>query len=296
MQIYALDFAANLIFADNANKHQDYQCVECQQTIRLRRGIHRKAHYYHLQPNRACRQYGKGMPHLMLQHFLKNILPEGEVELECQFRSIGRIADVAWHAKHLIYEIQCSPISAEEVKARNASYASIGYQVIWIFHDERYNQHRLSAAEDILSDQPHYFSDMNKEGEGQIYDQFAIIANGRRVQRLPILPIDLSTPKILSRDKNDLRKRLPSALYRRAKIWPLVFSGDTIDSCLNLTRESDNDANNQAELALQLRYLLLQDSQGGLFASLTNTKNVFRHWIARPYQSMIKLILEKACR
>jgi competence protein CoiA len=72
MQICAIDSSASLILAENAHKHHDYHCIECNQIVRLRRGIHRKAHFYHITPNRICKQHGKGMPHLMLQQFLKN--------------------------------------------------------------------------------------------------------------------------------------------------------------------------------------------------------------------------------
>ncbi|HEV8051426.1 MAG TPA: competence protein CoiA family protein [Parachlamydiaceae bacterium] len=296
MQICAHDLASTLIFADNANKHQDYQCVECRQTVRLRRGIHRKAHFYHIQPNRICKQHAKGMPHLMLQQFLQNILPEGEAELECAFASIKRIADVVWHPQKIVYEIQCSPISAEEIKARNQNYTSVGYQVVWIFHDERYNQHRLSAAENSIIDQPHYYSDMNEMGEGKIYDQFSIIANGKRVQRLPILPIDLSTPKLLNEGRLKWQKKLPCILQRRAKNWPLVFSGDTIDSTLNPDESLINHSDNQRELALILKDLFAKNNKLSFIYLLKQPKIFFREWIARPYSAVIKLILERACR
>lgn len=287
MQIYALDSTAALVFAKNANKHQDYQCIECKEKVRLRRGIHRQAHYYHLQPNRVCRQHAKGMPHLMLQHFLKNILPEEEAEMECQFPSIGRIADVAWHPKRLIYEIQCSPISAQEVKERNNSYASIGYQVVWIFHDTRYNQYRLSSAEIFLMNQPHYFSDMNEVGEGKIYDQVSLIAKGRRASRLPVLSIDPSTPKILNKQELKLCQSFPVILKRRAKDWPFVFSGDTIDSCLK---------ENEHELALRIEELALSENSSALSHCLKHLKSCFQNWIVQPYQAVIKLLLERACR
>lgn len=296
MQIYALDSSSVLIFADDANKHQDYQCVECYQTIRLRRGLHRKAHFYHVVPNRTCKQHAKGMPHLMLQQYLKNIMPQGEVELECQFETIGRIADVAWHPKRLVYEIQCSPISAEEVMKRNENYASMGYQVVWIFHDERYNQHRLSAAEDFLRDQPHYFSDMNAEGEGKIYDQFSMIINGRRVRRLPILPIDPSLPKFL-KFPNVLKgmvNKLPFILHRRANMWPVFFSGDTIDSCINFEGQSSNHTDNQKELVLQLQELSSQQGRLPIVHLWKNRKQLFQEYVLRPYLSLIKLILERA--
>lgn len=295
MQICALNSSATLVFADEANKHQNYQCIECHKTVRLRRGIHRKAHYYHLEPNRSCKQHAKGMPHIMLQYFLKNALPKGEGQLECQFGSIGRIADVAWHSKNIVYEIQCSPITAEEVRARNKSYASVGYQVVWILHDKRYNKQRLSAAEDFLFKQPHYFSDMNAEGEGKIYDQFSVIANGRRIRRFPTLTINPALPKNLRKNKRALSKQLPPILHQRAKTWPLIFSGDTIDSTLNSDEQTGNYADNQREMILYLRSLA-QNKDRFFFNLIESRKLLFQKYVTQPYKAFLNLILEKACK
>lgn len=287
MQICALDPTDSLVFATNANKHQDYQCLECKEKVRLRRGLHRQAHFYHLQPNRLCRQHSKGMPHLMLQHFLQNILPEEEAEIECPFPAIGRIADVAWHPQKLIYEIQCSPISAEEVRARNQSYASIGYQVVWIFHNDRYNQYRLTSAESVLADHPHYFTDMNALGEGSIFDQPSSIINGKRVSRLPSLSIDPSTPKFLM--KHDLKqcRKLPSVLKRRAKEWPLIFSGDAVDVCLT---------DQEHAFSLKAKEQALSENDLPVLFLLKFFYHLVQNWIFRPYQAILKLILERACR
>lgn len=287
MQIGALDLTGSLVFAEKANRHQDYQCIECKEKVRLRRGMHRQAHYYHLQPNRVCKQHTKGMPHLMLQHFLKNILPDEEAEIECQFPSIGRIADVAWHPKRLIYEIQCSPISAQEVKERNRSYASIGYQVVWIFHDSRYNQHRLSTAEMFLMNQPHYFTDMDECGEGKIYDQLAIIAKGKRVNRSPTLSIDPTSPKRLNKQELKQCRKLPDVLKKRAHAWPFIFLGDTIDCSLS---------DQEHQLSLWLKEMSQTEKARALSFFLKHPIHFFKRWIAQPYQTVLKLILERACR
>lgn len=287
MQICALDSADSLIFAKNANKHQDYQCLECKEKVRLRRGLHRQAHFYHLQPNRLCRQHAKGMPHLMVQHFLKNILPDEEAEIECQFPTIRRIADVAWHSKRLIFEVQCSPISSEEVKWRNKSYASIGYQVVWIFHDVRYNQYRLTAAEHSLVDQPHYFTNMNAIGEGKIYDQASTIANGKRVNRLPPLSIDLSTPKSLKGQEINQIQKLPLFLKQRVKKWPMIFSGDTLDMCLT---------SDESDFFLQVQELTKKEKQLPFNLLVKFLQNLALTWIVKPYQAVFKLFLERACK
>ena len=54
MQLCALDGKGDLVRATGAERHVDYCCLECGQVVRLRKGAHRQAHYYHTQPNRAC--------------------------------------------------------------------------------------------------------------------------------------------------------------------------------------------------------------------------------------------------
>ncbi len=105
MQLCALDSKNALIFADKAQKQTDYICSKCDQKVRLRSGMHRHAHFFHITPNRSCRLNGKGMEHIMVQRHLIELLPEGEAELECRFSEIGRIGDVAWHSAKLIFEI-----------------------------------------------------------------------------------------------------------------------------------------------------------------------------------------------
>src|SRR5262249_33589089 len=127
-------------------------------------------HFYHTDSKRTCRLKGKTEKHLQTQKWLQNSLPHGESSLEYPFPSIGRIADVAWHPKKIVFEVQCSPITPHEVEARNRDYASIGYQVIWILHDVRYKQRWESAAEVFLRDHPHYYTNIDENGEGCVYD------------------------------------------------------------------------------------------------------------------------------
>jgi len=294
MQLCALNSEQTLVFANKATKHTNYKCRECGQNVRVRGGIHRQPHYYHLQPNRACKQHSKGMAHLMLQQFLKKQLPEGEVELEHRFPEIGRIADVAWIPKRLIYEIQCSPITSEEIEKRNASYAAIGYQVVWIFHDSRYNQVRLTAAENTLLNHPHYFSNMNAMGEGKIYDQFAIFRKGKRAHRLPKTAVDLSSPYLLSIEDSLLREKLPNPLFEKIKLCPLVFCGDSIDRCLKLDEAAWKEFENQVLWKQEIEALFQRTSR--FFRAMDFLKWGCYRWIVLPYLSLLRLFLERACR
>lgn len=225
MQLFALDANQQLIAANHALKQQDYFCLECGDPVRLRGGIHRRDHFYHLQQKLPCRQNGKGMEHLQLQCHIQRSLPNGDCLLEHRFPSINRIADVAWESKRLIFEIQCSPITAIEVAERNRDYESVGWKVVWILHEKSFNQRRLTGAELELKNNPHYYTNFNERGEGGIYDQLYLVKRGQRSQRHPPLPIDVTHPKA-------------PPLGQRSQ-WHHYFAGDLTDRGLEFLAKEE---------------------------------------------------------
>lgn len=279
MQLYALDTAGQLTNARQALKHQDYQCLECEQIVHLRGGPYRQPHFYHLEPTPFCRQHQKGPIHLQLQAYFVQYLPAGDCVLEQRFPSINRIADVAWLSQKIIFEIQYSAISAQEVMQRNQDYQKIGWQVVWILHDHRYNQRRLSAAEMALRSSPHFFSNMNRMGQGIIYDQFDVCAQGVRQERMAPLPIDISKPYPLLVDKSYPLQ----LLAQRAKQWKLFFMGDLMHLFLEtpltayLQQAQEKEKGEEEEISFPFWQ---QIGQG----------------IKMPYQVMLRFLLERACR
>lgn len=286
MQIHALDSTGTLIHAHQALRQTDYYCLECQELVRLRSGPQRRSHFYHLEPTRFCRQHQKGPVHLQLQsHFLRE-LPAADCQLELPFPDIRRIADVAWLSQKIIFEIQCSPISAQEVLARNRDYQQEGWSVIWILHDQRYNKRRLSAAEIALCSSPHFFSNMNSQGEGIIYDQFAIYEKGFRQERLPPLPICLrKPPQAYSFETSSYPLRL---LKQRSIHWKYFLSGDLTSLFL------------QTPTSPYLQQAVEKENR--FYSShipLTWNTLPLHFWqkvIVKPYQITFRFLLEKMCR
>jgi len=227
MQLYALNRNQQIISADSADKHTDYICLECKEIVRLRSGIHRHKHFYHTAPSRnKCKLSGKGAVHISIQYHLREILPQGECLLEKSFPSISRIADVVWTTENIVFEIQCSPISAEEVRARNKDYRSEGYNVVWLLHEKNFNKKRFNAAEIFLrNSSTYYFTNINEHGAGTIYDQFDILYKGRRMHAFPRYIIDITKPeKAIPKPSKDL----PIILKNRITRWPLHFHGDLL--------------------------------------------------------------------
>lgn len=218
MQVYAFDETTPLLAAQ-AYKGKNYYCPQCQGVVRLRKGDQRQPHFFHLKLTSSCRLAQKGLPHLQLQFFIKNLFTFAEMEV--QFPSIGRIADVADMESKIIFEIQYSPMSLEEARGRCADYESLGFRIVWILHDDTFNQKTLSPAEKFLRTRTCYFSNMDGSGKGILYDQHEEIrGRWRRVKSSP-LPIDLNALQPV--EKIALKHRIG---------WTLYCPGDLIDLSL----------------------------------------------------------------
>ena len=126
-----------------------------------------------------------------------------------------------------IFEIQYSPISLEEAMQRCEDYESLGYHIIWILHADTFEQEKVGAAERFLRTKTCYYSDMDADGNGHIYDRFDLIHGKTRVDFSDMVQIV------------DLRKcfsvpqfNWPKELVDRGKTWPLYHEGDYLDSAL----------------------------------------------------------------
>jgi competence protein CoiA len=151
--------------------------------------------------------------------------------LEHRFPNIGRIADVFYPSRQIIFEVQVSPISIEEIRARNKDYASLGYDVIWILHDRQFNRVRATSAETFLATSPHYFTNINRFGKGFFYDQYSLIRFKRRLRRTPRFPVRFKRIYSLK------DKQLPSQLPKERKKWSLSVEGDLFNRSFHWEQE-----------------------------------------------------------
>lgn len=216
MQVHAFD-KKELISATDALRGKNYTCPECLSAVRLRGGLHKSRHFFHLRRNRLCRQSQKGIIHLKLQKRIQSFFEDAKMEMA--FPSIGRIADVASPSSKIVYEIQYSPMSAEEAKSRIEDYAKLGYTIIWILHDHTYNKFRKSPLELFLRPFPHYYANVNEKGQGHIYDQ--------PDRKLPPSIVNLEERCPLPHFK------WPQTLENRARTWPFYHKGDQLDRALS---------------------------------------------------------------
>jgi competence protein CoiA len=275
MQLYAHDEDGQVISASQAQKQRNYRCLECQGNVRIRAGFHRQHHFYHLQLTPGCRQSQKSLEHLQTQIRLQRIIGQHACHLEYRFSQIHRIADVAWPAEKLVFEVQCSPISAKEVAERIKDYRQVGFEVVWILHEQTFGQRRMTAAEMRLRNHPCYFCNLNADGEGLIYDHFDLIQRGLRTHKLDLLSVDLSRPKIWSSEKKLSLKRAEGRLTES----PLYFAGDLIDLALSKDQSSYINQAREIEQAYILKPTTWPKRCWGYFKRL--------------YRIIFQLLLEK---
>jgi competence protein CoiA len=269
MQLFALNERNLVVAAKDAQKQTDYQCLECQTPVRVRGGRHRQIHFYHLQSDRTCFLNQKSMAHIQTQLHLQSLFLERELGLEVRFPTIQRIADAVWFSKKIIFEVQCSPMTTLEAKARMDDYLKEGYRVVWVLHDHRYNQSNLSALERSLVPHPHYYTNINAEGQGMIYDQFSKIQLGKRYDRMDPLPVYLSRPVY---EKESGNSKFPAFITNRLLHWPFFFEGDVVQCALN---------------GFSFPLDEIQEVRKQTF---------FQKFFVRPYLLLFQLVLELACR
>lgn len=228
MQLVANRKDGVIVQAERAERGIDHFCIECGEAVRKRGGLHRRDHFFHISPTKSCSSSGKGMVHLQIQSHIQQLIGSDEIELEKKFIEISRIADVCWEREKIVFEVQCSSISKEEIEKRNSDYKKMGYRVVWLLHERRYNKKRITPAEAELQKTAHYFTDIDASGRGFIYDQMSKIRGSKRVKWGKRVPVSLNLPKREER----LREEKNSLCINRAG-WPLYFSGDLIDLYLS---------------------------------------------------------------
>jgi len=168
MPFFAKTIEGEIIQAHSASREKSYFCTGCTEPVILKKGRWKRDHFSHKSQS-SCSLEGKSLEHQAVQNHLLNILPK--VTLERRFPSIDRIADVFWKEKNIVFEVQVSPITYEEVLKRNRDYAQLGIDVIWIFHKTHFGRKKRKKAERALHEGTYYYTDIDQDGQGTFYDK-----------------------------------------------------------------------------------------------------------------------------
>lgn len=153
----------------------------------------------------------KTTTHLAIQKQIQELIGKEKIALEKQVVR-GRIADCVWLEEKIVFEVQVSSITREEVLARTRAYRDHGFDIVWILHESSFGN-TCTSAEKALATVPHYYTNTNAEKMGIIYDR---LFEKRVIKRSIISPIRLSQPmRSTAKEKTPLRA-----------FWPVHFAQD----------------------------------------------------------------------
>jgi len=240
MRLYALG-KKFLIFAFQSDKNKNYLYKKFDQKVPNENFL-----YLPPLPRRIFfRKRGKSRAHLQVQLYLKSLIPDLILEKKIS----GRIADLCWAKEKIIFEIQLSPISLQEARNRSVDYQTKGYSPVWILHDRRFNRRYLSPGEEYLRREVTTFF----TNGGEIYDQFEICQNGKRLFKGPKLRVDLRMP-------------IKEGLSEECIMFPysLYFLGDLKHFLMTQSREASHYFK-KLERRVRYRHRVFSWKRGYLF-------------------------------
>jgi competence protein CoiA len=228
MALYAVD-DDDLIYAGYAETGKIYWCMDCFAPVKRRAGKRAFPHFYHLKASPNCRLYSKTQDHLLAQVQLQKSFPPNVLQMEKPFIQINRVADLLWEKEKIVFEIQCSPITEKEVEKRMFDYHSIGYDVIWLLDDKRYNKRLLRPAEKSLRKQACYYISIKQGLFSEVYDQFEVFAEDVRVKKSKQMTLDLQ--KVRNKPKVQFDEKLFPKQVLQLESKKYVY-GDRVDKAL----------------------------------------------------------------
>ena len=229
-----------------------------------------------------------------MQHHLYALLPRGETSIEKAFPEVGRIADVVWEEEHIVFEVQCSPISVEEIQRRNNDYASIGYRVVWLLDMRRFCKKKLSASEIFLQDHVHYRFSLAAYGRGAIYDSCYIAIGGIRHVLISGALVDITKPVALDAATKAPYAATPKSLRRRITMWSLCFSGGLASTFVIGDEQHITVFGRNISL---IEDLIIREHRKSLpEKAAAIIKKTFFAAVVRPYTIAFRMLLERCCR
>lgn len=161
---------------------------------------------------------GKSTEHFLIQQQICQLLPSQQIHLEWSFPAIKRRADVFWAKENIVFEIQCSPLTFEDIQQRSADYKRLALQVVWLFDKRLFGAPRPSELMRNLGKYPHYFFD-----ERGFFDRLVLFGCRKAFFLEHDLKISLEKPQPMYSKKTrslTLASRTQRSLY---------FAGDFFD-------------------------------------------------------------------
>ena len=144
----SLDENNNRVFIENAVKGKKYYCPSCGEPliVKATKSLAVRAYFSH-KKGTDCDTFSHDMSDWHLDW--QNRFPLENREIPMEKDGIKHRADV--FINNTVIEFQHSPISAEEIAARNEFYLSLGYNMVWVFDAEARIKNEYGESIDPLN-------------------------------------------------------------------------------------------------------------------------------------------------
>jgi competence protein CoiA len=283
MPLYASD-GQNFIYAPDAIQGIAYRCIECKSLLKIRRGKHRIAHFYHIQTSPSCRLYSKSEDHLLVQLQIQKMFDKEELKMEAPFLEIHRVADLLWEKGKIIFEIQCSSIRLKEVENRIKDYRKMGYEIVWLLDDRLFNRKIPRPSEAFLRSHICYFFHFQRERPSFFYDQLECITEKKRLKSKRQLKVDLKQPHPIP--QIEWPSFTPQQLHLRIEQNRFYFKGDLIDRMIQSAISSFFSLTLQNWKNIETRWLEQQKPESQIHAFV-------KKQVVRPYIEWLEGLLSQ---
>lgn len=139
----------HLIMAADAQSGQPCFCPACHEAVILRHGQHKIPHFAHRPGSQCCLAAGESHEHLLgKQQLLRRARQRGyQAALEVYLPQIAQRPDLLLtiNDRQVAIEFQCSPLSLQRLRERNAGYQQCGIRFCWLL-GAPYRRRRLQQA------------------------------------------------------------------------------------------------------------------------------------------------------
>lgn len=138
-----------------------------------------------------------------------------------------KISETLYKEKNIVFLTIYKPVSKQTLSDVVTEHQKSSSIIIYLLFDKVFNQKKVSSFEKELREKSCYFLDQ----AGQVYDQFEIFFNEKRMYRGRPLSIDM---RQLVPFSPFLKKNLfPAILHNRIENHPFYCKGDLMDRACN---------------------------------------------------------------
>ena len=132
----ANDTSGNRVYADLAEKGENFFCQHCFEKVQLKRGPVRRAHFAHFKDSNCVYERNpnyKSEWHIRMQEYFPR--ETREVRFIDEKTGEKHIADIYIKDCETVLEFQHSPISEEEFLSRTKFHCNHGRRIVWLFDE-----------------------------------------------------------------------------------------------------------------------------------------------------------------